>query len=166
MRGKAYVLVIMVVLITMASGSKDANPTEGLNPGDIAPRIESLENQINLDFQNHSSRYTLLNFWAAYDAESRACNVRLANEVNKFNPEQIAMYSISLDENESVFHETVKIDRLNGAKQLHEGLGKMSVVYKKFDLEKGFRNFLINNEGMIVAVNVTPDKLTEVLNAN
>lgn len=107
----------------------------------------------------------MLNFWAAYDAESRARNVQLANEVNKFGPDKIAMCSISMDEKESIFTETVKIDKLDLSTQFHEGLGKESELYKKYDLRKGFKTFLINDEGVIIAANVTPEKLTEILKA-
>lgn len=166
MKVRTYVLIVSVALLTMSSGTKDAKPTEGLNPGDFAPRIESLENDgESVSFRNHSGRYTLLNFWAAYDAESRARNVRLANEVNKLGPHRVAMYSVSFDKNRSVFEETIKADRLEGTLQRFDGLGKQSALYKKFALEKGFRNFLINDEGVIVAANVTPDKLAEVLKA-
>ena len=165
MKVRAYVLIVTVALATMSSATKEARPTVGTNPGDLAPRIESLGNESNINFQNHSGRYTLLNFWAAYDAESRARNVQLWNEVNKLSSDKIAMYSISMDEKESIFTETVKIDKLDLSTQFHEGLGKESELYKKYDLRKGFKNFLINDEGVIIAANVTPEKLTEILKA-
>lgn len=74
------------------------------------------------------------------------------------------MYSGSLDEKESIFTETVKADRLSGSKQFHEGLGKKSALYGKFNLQKGLKNFLIDDKGVIIAANVTPDKLTDILN--
>ena len=157
MKVRAYVLIASVALLGMSAGSKKAKLTEGVNPGDLAPRIEFLGNDAKAS--------TLLNFWAAYDAESRARNVQLANEVNKFGPDKIAMCSISMDEKESIFTETVKIDKLDLSTQFHEGLGKESELYKKYDLRKGFKNFLINDEGVIIAANVTPEKLTEILKA-
>ena len=75
------------------------------------------------------------------------------------------MCSISMDEKESIFTETVKIDKLDLSTQFHEGLGKESELYKKYDLRKGFKNFFINDEGVIIAANVTPEKLTEILKA-
>lgn len=163
MKVRAYVLVASVALLTMSSGTKDAKPTVGLNPGDFAPRIESLGNSSDIRFQNHSGRYTLLNFWAAYDAESRARNVRLSNEVNKFGSDRIAMYSVSLDKRKSVFEETVKADKLEGTVQILDELGEKSALYRQFGLEKGFRNFLIDDCGVIIAANITPDKLAELL---
>lgn len=160
MKVRAYVLVGAVALVSMSFGSKEARPTEGLNPGDIAPRIEFLG---DVNFQNHSEQYTLLNFWATYDATSRARNVQLSNKVNKLSAGKVAMYSVSFDENESVFTETVRLDRLNGTTQFREALGKESDLFKKFGLEKGYKSLLLNEEGVIVAVNVTPDNLTEIL---
>ena len=165
MKVRAYVLIASVALLGMSAGSKKAKLTEGVNPGDLARRIEFLGNDAKASFHNQLGRYTLLNFWAAYDAESRARNVQLANEVNKFGPDKIAMCSISMDEKESIFTETVKIDKLDLSTQFHEGLGKESELYKKYDLRKGFKNFLINDEGVIIAANVTPEKLTEILKA-
>ena len=164
MKVRAYVLFVAVALLAVSAGTKNAKPTVGVNPGDLAPRIESLGNESNFSFQNHSGRYTLLNFWAAYDAESRVRNVQLWNEVNKLSSDKIAMYSVSLDEKESIFTETVKADRLSGTKQFHEGLGKKSALYGKFNLQKGLKNFLIDDKGVIIAANVTPDKLTDILN--
>lgn len=164
MKVRAYVLIVAVALVTMSFGTKEARPTVGTNPGDLAPRIESLGNESNFSFQNHSGRYILLNFWAAYDAESRARNVQLWNEINKLSSDKVAMYSVSFDEKESIFTETVKADRLSNTKQFHEELGKKSELYGKFNLKKGLKNYLIDDKGVIIAENVTPDKLTEILN--
>ncbi|MCD8262874.1 MAG: thioredoxin family protein [Tannerellaceae bacterium] len=124
MKVRTYVLLGIVALSVMSAGSDKATFTVGSNPGDIAPRIESLGNGSEFDFQNHSGRYTLLNFWAVYDAASRVRNVQLWNEVNKLSSERITMYSVSLDEKESVFAGTVKTDGLEGTNQFHDELGK------------------------------------------
>lgn len=163
MKVRAYVLIVTVALATMSSATKEARPTVGTNPGDLAPRIESLGGESDFSFQNHSGRYTLLNFWAAYDAESRARNVQLWNEVNKMSSDKIDMCSISMDEKPSIFTETVKADKLEGTKQFHEGLGKKSKLYGEYRLDKGFQNFLIDDKGVIIAANVTPDQLTKML---
>lgn len=163
MKVRAYVLFVAVVLFTISAGTKNAKPTVGSNPGDLAPRIEFLGNGSDFSFQNHSGRYTLLNFWAAYDAESRVRNVQLWNEINKLGSSKIAMYSISFDEKESVFAETVKTDKLEGTKQFHERLGSKSELFGKYNLQKGFRNFLIDDKGVIIAANIAPKDLTKVL---
>lgn len=163
MEVKAYVLSAAVALSTISFAAKDARPAEGITPGDLAPRIESLGNEQGFSFHNHSGRYTLLCFWAAYDAESRVRNVRLWNEVNKMSSERVAMYSVSFDEKESVFAETVRTDGLSDTKQIYVGLGEGSELYQKFCLRKGLTSYLIDASGVVVAADVTPDKLIEIL---
>ena len=85
MKLKAYFLVASVLLLGIAADTKDAKPVEGVNPGDFAPRIVLDGNESEIHFQNPDGRFTLVNFWAAYDAESRAKNVSLWNEVKKLN---------------------------------------------------------------------------------
>ena len=56
MKVRAHVLIVTVALATMSSGTKEARPTVGTNPGDLAPRIESLGGESDFSFQNHSGR--------------------------------------------------------------------------------------------------------------
>ena len=165
MKVRTYVLAIPVALTLMASGNKQAKPTVGLNPGDLAPRIESLEKGCSVRFQNQEGRYTLLNFWAVYDAESRMRNVRLSNVASQCDTQKVMVCSISLDEMKSVFEETVKTDQLEGTIQWQEAAGKASPVYKQYELKPGFRNFLIDDKGVIVAANLTPEQLAARLKA-
>lgn len=166
MKIRAYVLIVSVAITVMSSTTKKAGISEGITPGTLAPGIEFLGSGNNFDFQNHSGRYTLLNFWAAYDAESRASNVQLTNEVNKLGADEIAMLSVSFDEKASIFTETVKADKLDANNQFWNEQGKSSDVYRKYKLDKGFKNFLIDNKGVIIASNVTPKQLSELLKRN
>ncbi len=151
------------LLVMTGADTKEAKPVEGVNPGDFAPRIELTGNE-SIRFKRPDGCYTLVNFWAAYDAASRAQNVRLWNTVEKMKDSsvKVSMYSISFDERKSVFEETVKMDKLDGTTQLREEKGTQSDLFKKYKLRKGLRNFLINGDGVIVATNVTPERLTEL----
>lgn len=162
----AVFTVFLIALLTVSASTKETRLTTGINPGDLAPGIESLESKSDLNFLNHSGRYTLLSFWAAYDAESRARNVSLSNEVNKLDPEKIAMCSVSLDKNQAIFEETLKIDKLDETKQLWEGSDSKSALHKAYKLDKGLKTFLIDDTGKIVAVNVHPKQLAKLLKNN
>ena len=159
MRIKTYALSVVVMVLFLSSGTDKANFNEGFRPGNIAPGIKLLEVDADIEFTNDSGHYTLLHFWAAYDGESRMRNVQLWNKLKQDGLSHVKMISISMDELQSVFAETVKADKLEMTTQLHEKLGERSDVYKKYGLKKGFRTFLIDDRGVIVAINVTPDKL-------
>lgn len=164
MKLRTYILLVAVAFIALAAGTKNASPFVGTSPGDKAPRISFLESDRKFDFQNQAGRYTLLSFWAAYDAESRARNVQMENELSRMALKNVAMYSISLDENTSIFTETVRMDCLEYSTNIHEKRGKSSDVYKDYDLKKGLRNFLVDDKGMIVAVNVEAQFLEMLAN--
>ncbi len=159
----AVLAVLLIAILTLSANTKETRLSTGINPGDLAPGIESLESKYKLNFHNHSGRYTLLSFWAAYDAESRARNVSLSNVVNKLDPAKIAMYSISLDKNRAIFEETLKIDNLDETRHLWEGFDSRSALFKAYKLNKGLRTFLIDDTGKIVAVNVGPKELAEFM---
>ncbi len=163
MKVRTYVLVVSAALLMMGFGTKNARPAEGIHPGDLAPGIESFEQETTLSFRNDSGRYTLLNFWAAYDAESRARNIRLSNEVSKLDSDRIAFCSFSQDEKESVFTETVKTDQLDRSMQFYEGRESASSLYRQYNRKGGFHNYLINDKGVIIATNVTPGRLAGIL---
>lgn len=162
----AVFTVLLIALLTVSASTKETRLTTGITPGDLAPGIKSLENKSDLSFHNHSGRYTLLNFWAAYDAESRVRNVLLSNEVNKLDPAKIAMYAVSLDKSQAIFEETLKIDKLDETRQIWEGSDTKSALYKAYKLNKGLKSFLIDDTGKIIAVNVHPKQLTELLKNN
>jgi len=164
MKIRTYVLSVLALMLFFNAGTDKAGLIEGNRPGDIAPGIESLKTDVDIKFSTGSCSYTLLHFWAAYDAGSRMLNVQLWNRLNQYDLSGINMISVSLDEPESIFTETVKTDGLEMTNQVHEMLGKHSEVYKKYGLKKGFRNFLIDDQGVIVATNVTPENLSKLIN--
>ena len=54
MKLKAYLLVGSVLFFGIAADTKDAKPTEGANPGDLAPRIVLNENETEIHFQDQA----------------------------------------------------------------------------------------------------------------
>ena len=164
MKIRTIVLSFTAIALLLLAGTNKAGLTEGYSPGDIAPVIELQGTDDDITFSNGSGCYTLLHFWAAYDAGSRLQNVQLWNKLNKENLSGVKMISVSLDEPESIFTETIKVDGLETTNQVHEMLGEHSVVYKKYGLKKGLRNFLIDDKGVIVATNITPEKLSKFMN--
>lgn len=163
MKVRAYVLLVVVAVFVMSATTKKARISEGITPGSLAPRMELSGSGSDFDFPNRSGRYTLLNFWAAYDADSRMRNVQLANEVSKFSPDEVAMLSVSFDTNEAIFTETVKADKLDAHNQFWNGRVKLSNLYKKYGFRHGFRNFLIDDNGVIIATDVSAGQLAGLL---
>ena len=142
---------------------KDAS-TVGLSVGDIAPSVALARGNVKSLIEDTHSDYVLVNFWGSYDAASRIQNKELFSVVDE--AENVEMVSISFDDFESIYKETIRKDQLPAEKCSVELAGCESEVFKTYRLEKGFRNYLLDNRGVIVAKNLSPETLATYLNRN
>lgn len=158
-----FCLVAIASLVLMSGSVKTDKISIGYYPGEELPNISfnDLEGR-NFNLHGYKGKKVVVNFWAAYDAQSRAANVRLHNFLIKNRPE-IEFVSICFDENESVFKKTVLLDKLGEYSQFCDVKGTRSEIYKEFQLNKGFKSYLIDEKGVIAAMNVTPEKLEIII---
>lgn len=163
MKHVTWIFVLSVGVSLFSFVGKDIVPT-GLSVGDAAPDF-SVENrsgkQENI-LENCRGSYVVLSFWAGYDAPSRMQNAWLGHAVEETSV-PIRMISVSFDRYESIFSETVRKDGLDTAHCFIEPSGESSRLYQKYHLDKGFRSFLLDKEGRILARNITADKLPQYL---
>lgn len=165
MRTKTYVFSTLIVIgLFFTAGTEKSSFTTGYRPGELAPELEIDGRDRAIRFPNALGQYTLVNFWAAYDAASRVRNIQLHAKVNKMDSSRIRMFSVSMDERYSVYAGTVKADNLDDDSQLFDGKGFQSPLYKLYNLKKGFGNFLIDDKGIILATNLNPETLDDLLN--
>lgn len=151
--------LLALSFLLMSGSIKTDKSSVGYYPGNQIPNIvlTGMEGQ-NIDINDYKGKKVVLNFWAAYDAHSRANNVRLSNFL-KENNSNVEFLSISLDENTSVGNRTALLDKIDGKSHFSEVNGANSEIYKEFKLEKGFRSYLIDEQGVIQAINPTNEIL-------
>ena len=167
MKIKASILSGVVATLFLSVGTERAGISEGFQIGDYAPAIILPEfGGRAIDFREHAGQYTLVNFWAAYDAESRVRNIQLRNSVKELDSSLLAVHSISMDERKSVFEGTLKADGLEKTNQWNDRRGKASALYRMYGLEKGLRNFLIDDKGVIVGVDLSPREVIRIVTGN
>ncbi len=154
--------IFVVLLISLTAFVEKDKPTGGLSVGDVAPdfRIESTSGErYPLKLADLKGRYVLLSFWASYDAQSRMKNVSLSNVLRTDAP-NVEMVSISFDEYQSVFEETVRKDQIVTPTCFVETKGEDSGLFKKYRLNRGFTNYLLDGNGVIIAKNISAAELS------
>jgi hypothetical protein len=158
-----FCLTALSVLLLSAGSVKNDISNTGYYPGEIIPdiTITDLAGDVHR-LHEFKGKKVVVNFWAAYDAPSRANNVRLHHYLSRYHPD-IAFLSIAFDENINVVERTLALDNLDPASQFCEVNGPDSKLYKDFKLNRGFRNYLIDEDGKITAMNITPDELDSIL---
>ena len=163
-----YVKWIFVVLLigSLTSFVEKDKSTGGLNVGDIAPdfKIQSMSaGQPLAELSDMKGKYVLLSFWASYDAHSRMQNASLSNALRSTS-QDVEMVSVSFDEYKSIFNETIKKDQISTSNCFVELAGVSSDLYQTYRLKRGFKNFLLDENGVIVAKDVTVSELSSYLN--
>jgi hypothetical protein len=144
---------LFIAFLFLGYGKKEVKITEGIQPGYLAPGL----NLQDVDFNGKD--YVLLQFWAAYDPQSRVRNAQMHNVIAQTEVENFRLISISLDENRSVFEGTIKADHLDETTQFNESTGRQSALFKAYRLKTGFSNWLINPNGVVVAKNISPNEI-------
>lgn len=162
---KCYVRWIFVVLVmcSLTSFIAIGGYNRGLNVGDAAPdfRIKAAmgsEQPADIKLSSLRGRYVLLSFWASYDAPSRMQNKSLNNKINSESL-NVELVSVSFDDYQSIFTETVRKDGIIASACFREDREQDSKLFDLYNLNRGFENYLIDEKGVIVAKNITPNEL-------
>ena len=167
MRHVKWIFVVLLISSLTSFVEKD-KPTGGLNVGDVAPdfTIESTSDvQHNFDLTDLKGKYVLLSFWASYDAQSRMQNASLSNALHSTSPNNnVEMVSVSFDEYQSIFEETIRKDQIVTPTCFVETKGESSGLFKKYRLGRGFTNYLLDENGVIIAKNISAAELSAYLN--
>ena len=166
MRHVKWIFVVLLISSLTSFVEKD-KPTGGLNVGDIAPDFKikamSTEQQPTQNLSKMKGKYVLLSFWASYDAQSRMQNASLSNALRSTS-QDVEMVSVSFDEYQSVFQETIRKDQIVTPTCFAETKGESSGLFKKYRLNRGFTNYLLDGNGVIIAKNISAAELSAYAN--
>ena len=167
MKHVKWIFVVLLIGSLTSFVEKD-KPTGGLNVGDIAPdfKIQSMSaGQPLAELSDMKGKYVLLSFWASYDAHSRMQNASLSNVLRSASRnDNVEMVSVSFDEYQSIFKETVRKDQIVTPTCFVETKGEFSGLFKKYRLGRGFTNYLLDENGVIIAKNISAAELSAYLN--
>jgi len=158
-------LFVVLLITSLTSFVGKDKPTGGLNIGDVAPdfSIRTTLNNQKLDLKDLKGHYVLINFWASYDGQSRMQNVSLNNALRKAF-KKVKFVSVSFDEYLSVFKETIRKDQIVSPTCFAETKGETSRLFKEYCLNRGFNNYLLDDNGVIIAKNISAPELSSYIN--
>ena len=158
-----FCLAVVMIFALSASSVNTNTPSTGYHPGEMIPNIVLTDLEGNRhQLHDYKGKKVVVNFWASYDAQSRAANVRLHN-ILKTMDRDVAFLSVSFDENRNVVERTLALDDMETVSLFCERSGTGSKLYKELNLDKGFRSYLIGENGVIAAMNMNPADLKGTL---
>ena len=106
--------------------------------------------------------YTLLEFWASWCTGCRKKHPDLINIYEDYKEKGFTIIGVSADENEAVWREAVNKDELPWTNLIMPE-GREDIVHLQYGIRKVPTNFLINQNGKIVAIDIKVDQLEKLL---
>ena len=121
------------------------------DPNETPKKLSSLRRKV-----------TLLEFWASWCGPCRAENPNLVKTYEKYNPKGFEIFAVSLDNNKKGWLDAIKKDNLNWIQtsDLNGDRNKAALIYGVSGIPD---NFLIDENGIIVARNLRGEELNEKL---
>ena len=136
---KWFFAVLAISSLISLSFDKKKTLTDELPVGKLAPEVVLCNETKPLNLQSAQGKYTLLSFWASYDAASRVKNAKLNHLAG--NDARIKIISISFDRYESVYRAAIEQDGNDAGNCYWEMEGENSDIYKSYGLKNGFTNY-------------------------
>lgn len=155
---------VVFFICSLTSFAEDASFVRGLDIGMKAPNFsiksayqegDDVDQQSITSLKDMRGRCVLLSFWSSNDATSRLRNASISRAFGNYHSEELAFVSVSFDEYESVFSETVRMDNVHPTVCINDTAGKKSDIFRRYKLAGGMSNFLIDANGKVVAKNLS-----------
>jgi thiol-disulfide isomerase/thioredoxin len=160
--------IFLVLLISLSSLTYAQNT--GTQVGQIAPEISNTTpNGKQLSLSVLKGKLVLIDFWASWCRPCRYENPNIVKAYNKFkdkdfvNGKGFTIYSVSLDKNKKSWIQAIKDDNLTWEYHVSDLKGWYSMPAQKYGVRSIPSNFLIDENGKIVAKNLRGPKLESVL---
>ena len=153
----AFSVVAAVFFFSSAYSPENAGTRVGSDAAGFAVTNDS--NAISL--QSLRGSYVLISFWSSTDANSRIAN-KMYNDVALNDNVQLNYVAVNFDPSENVFDEITNIDKLHKPAQFHVNNGEKSVFFEKYRLDEGYKSYLVNPDGVIIAENPTESDLIKL----
>jgi peroxiredoxin len=129
--------------------------------GSPAPEI-SLPNAKDsiVNLSSFKGKVLLIDFWASWCGPCRQANPRVVKLYNKYRAQGFEVLGISVDKEKKLWLKAVKKDKLTYT-QVNDNNYGQSIVSDKYAVYEIPTSFLINKEGIVVAVNLEGKELEE-----
>ncbi len=170
----SIVAIVTVILIHQNISSNNVINRIGYNIGDEAPEIKlNKPDSTILALSSFKGNYIIIDFWASWYGPCRRENPNKVSTFNQFKDKtfkkgkKLVMFSVSLDRSYEGWVTAIKSDNLYWENHVSDLAAWQSVAARSYNVNSIPANFLLNDEGIIIAKNIRGEalnlKLTELL---
>ncbi|MCG8580919.1 MAG: TlpA family protein disulfide reductase [Bacteroidales bacterium] len=163
---KAFITIILAGLLLFPANIA----SQTYQVGDIAPDFtQKTPNGKSISLSSLKGQIVLIDFWASWCAPCRKENPHLV-EAYKLHKDDVfgkangfTILSVSLDVKEEAWKKAIKDDNLIWKHHVSDLKGWRNTVAKQYGIRSVPSSFLIDEEGVIIALNLRGDELDKKL---
>jgi thiol-disulfide isomerase/thioredoxin len=170
---RSYTLLALISILTLAGckhnpSIKKAKPTSeiGLEIGKLAPDLafSTPEGKV-ITLSSLRGKLVLVDFWASWCLPCRMENPNIVKVYQKYKDDKFTegsgftIYSVSLDTKQSRWTEAIREDGLVWGNHVSDLKGWYSDAAKIYQISSIPCNFLLNADGVIIAMNLRAETL-------
>jgi peroxiredoxin len=142
------------------------NAATNISPGHIAPDFELKDiNGKSQKLSDYRGKYVLLDFWASWCAPCRAEHPNLKRCYQKYANDNFKFIGVSMDAGQAQWKQAISIDGLPWI-QLNDPWSMNGNLAESYGVKAIPFNCIINPQGVIEAVNLRGEALTQYLAAH
>jgi peroxiredoxin len=142
------------------------NAVTNISPGHVAPDFELKDIQgKSQKLSDYKGKYILLDFWASWCAPCRAEHPNLKNCYQKYGNSQFQFIGVSMDASQAQWKQAIATDGLTWL-QLNDPWSMNGNLAESYGVKAIPFNCIINPKGIIEAVNLRGEALTQYLAAH
>lgn len=164
---KASIALLGATLIIASSSTPiDDSIYRAKSVGEVLPIVKITNEKSPSEVQAEgASSLTLLHFWAAYDAGSRAQQLVYQQALQGKIGKHIAYQSVSLDTDADIYKHSLALDGITDLTnyRLVDAEHRQQVI-ELFGLNEGLHSFLVDASGRILAVDPSVHLLAQFIN--
>lgn len=161
-----HILTLLALISVFTSNSFG----QKLEIGQKAPNIiqNSLTGQL-LNLDSLKGQMVLIDFWASWCAPCRKETPYLVEAYRKYkdadfkNGKGFTIFSVSLDSKKEKWNEAIVKDNMSWPYQVSDLTGPLNKAAQLYKVKSIPANFLMDGEGIIIAVNLRGDELLRQL---
>lgn len=144
----------LLILFTSAYYSAPADRRIGYKAPSLA--LGNSNNGLS-PLQQHRGSNVLLTFWSSADPQSRLDNMHY-DRLSRDAQDRYTHVSVNMDRSVNVFNSAIVLDDLDRSAQFFSSVEAQEDIVKSWRLDDGYHSFLLDAQGVIIAVD--PDEKT------